>query len=284
MSPTASGAGTAFSIAIPVLLLAGILAVLGDQSGLVRIPRITAAAEIGPELVTIASRAYTYRPSGEFLSGRASMDAPLVEVTAPQSLDIMKFEVRAADYARCVADKACERADPRRRGKGDVPVTGVSFDDAAAYASWLSARTGDNWRLPTIAEWTFAAGSKAADVALGLVPDAGDPAARWLASYERESTLGDGALAAPSPLGSFGVNEFGVADLAGPVWEWTASCGGRTTLSPSGDLLSHLDSCGVHYLEGRHRAQMSNFVRDAIGGGCSAGTPPDNLGFRLVRD
>ena len=45
-----------------------------------------------------------------------------------------------------------------------------------------------------------------------------------------------------------------------------------------------IDNCGVHVLEGRHRAYMSNFVRDGKSGGCAVGTPPENLGFRLVRD
>ena len=76
----------------------------------------------------------------------------------------------------------------------------------------------------------------------------------------------------------------GIADLAGPVWEWTATCGSRTTLGGSGETLSHLDSCGVRLLEGKHRTPMNVFVRDAMGGGCSVGVPPDNLGFRLVRD
>ena len=52
----------------------------------------------------------------------------------------------------------------------------------------------------------------------------------------------------------------------------------------SGETLSHLDSCGVRLLEGRHRTPMNIFVRDAMGGGCSVGVPPDNLGFRLVRE
>jgi hypothetical protein len=40
----------------------------------------------------------------------------------------------------------------------------------------------------------------------------------------------------------------------------------------------------VHAVEGFHRTYMSNFIRDGKSGGCAVGTPPDNLGFRLVRD
>jgi hypothetical protein len=40
----------------------------------------------------------------------------------------------------------------------------------------------------------------------------------------------------------------------------------------------------VRVVEGAHRSYVSSFIRDARGGGCSTGTPPDNLGFRLVRE
>ena len=43
-------------------------------------------------------------------------------------------------------------------------------------------------------------------------------------------------------------------------------------------------NCGVRVVEGRHRTYVTDFVRDAHAGGCAVGTPPANLGFRLVRD
>jgi formylglycine-generating enzyme required for sulfatase activity len=75
-----------------------------------------------------------------------------------------------------------------------------------------------------------------------------------------------------------------VFDIEGPVWEWTSTCHGRTALDAEMTVLSRVDSCGVRLLEGRHRAATSYFVRDARSGGCAVGAPPDNLGFRLVRE
>ena len=267
----------------PALLLAALLAVVGTQTGLWR-GLMPTHPDFAPATSTIPTHPYSFRAGGDFLRDGVPVDGPLVTDAAPAPLEIMTFEVTATDYARCVADAACEPAEPRRQGKGDVPVTGVSFDDATAYAAWLSAATGEVWRLPSIAEWSFAAGSKATDEALNRETDAGNPAERWLAFYEKEAALGANALAAPEPVGSFGSNEFGVFDLDGTVWEWTASCGGRTSFDAAGTEVSHLDSCGVRYLEGRHRAAVSGFVRDALSGGCSVGAPPDNLGFRLVRE
>jgi formylglycine-generating enzyme required for sulfatase activity len=224
-----------------------------DQTWCVRLPSAAQVGAIqlsvvrfvpaaaGPEIVVIEPRPFAYRASGDFGRGKVSADGPLVKIGRPAPLEIMKYQVSAADYAQCVAAGACRKADPRRHGTGNLPVTGVSFNDATDYADWLSRRTG-------------------------------------------ESALSTDGPAKPEPLGSFGVNEFGVADLSAVVWEWTATCASRTSLDASGNTMSYLESCGVRYPEGRHRTPMSAFVRDAPGGGCSVGVPPDNLGFRLVRD
>jgi formylglycine-generating enzyme required for sulfatase activity len=197
---------------------------------------------------------------------------------------VMAHPVSVADYTLCVADGACDEADSAARAP-NMPVTGVSFDDAEAYAQWLTKTTGHAWRLPTDEEWAFFAGSRFADDALGLDDDDGaNPADRWLAAYQRETELsGEGSMP-PQPIGSEGSNEFGIGDLSGAVWEWTQTCYARVTVDAAGRELTRIDSCGVRIVEGRHRAAMSGFIRDARSGGCTAGRPPDNLGFRLVRD
>lgn len=277
-APARDGRAT---LVLPGLLLVALLVTIGLQSGAVSFRR-AADAGLDPEAVIVAARPYTYRAPGDFLRDGRVVDGPLVAVTAPAPLEIMTYQVSASEYARCVAEAACRKAEPRRRGFGDVPATGVSYDDATDYARWLSDKTGQAWRLPTVAEWVLAAGSRAVDPALAL-EGSDNPADRWLAAYERESALND-AAAAPVARGTFGMNEFGVADLAGSVWEWTSTCSTRTTVGPDGNVLSRVEACGVKELEGKHRTRMSDFVRDAQSGGCSTGTPPDNLGFRLVRD
>jgi formylglycine-generating enzyme required for sulfatase activity len=138
------------ALALPGLLLAALLATIGLQSGVVNFRPATAAGLV-PQTTTIASRPYVYRAPGEFQRDGRVVDGPLVTDTAPASLEIMTYQVSATEYARCVAEAACRRAEPRRRGSGDVPATGVSYDDATDYARWLSERTGEAWRLPTVA-------------------------------------------------------------------------------------------------------------------------------------
>ncbi len=282
---TAAEPGGAATLAVPALLLAGLLLAVAGQVGLLRLPRPASTVAVAmPETVLIAPRAFSYRAGGEFVRAGRPEDAPLVQVADPAPLEIMTYQVSASDYAVCVADGACAPAQPRRRGIGDIPVTGVSFEDASAYAQWLSTATGATWRLPSLEEWVFAAGDKAVDPALLAARETANPADRWLALYAKEATLGDAAFATPVARGTLGVNAFGVADLAGPVWEWTSTCNSRTLLDTDGTVLSRIESCGVRLLEGRHRTAMSYFIRDGRSGGCAVGAPPDNLGFRLVRE
>ena len=195
----------------------------------------------------------------------------------------MKYQVSAADYGRCVEDGACEAAEPGQPVPPGAPVTGVSYDDALKYAAWYSDVTGQSWRLPTDAEWAFVAAERfSGDPAVGDDPD--NPATAWLRRYREEAEKSRAIDARPQPAGAFGANSKGVFDLAGNVWEWTSTCYLRSTLAPDGSIRRSIDNCGVHIAEGRHRTYISNFIRDGKSGGCAFGRPPENLGFRLVRD
>jgi formylglycine-generating enzyme required for sulfatase activity len=273
----------ALDLLLPATLLAALVGVVTFETGIVNLPRIGTAIA-SPATTLIVPRAFSYRDTGVFQrpDGR-TIDGPLLAVANPAPLDLMTYQVTAGDYARCVADGAC--AAPRQRNLApDHPVTGVSFDDAIDYAGWLSAATGATWRLPTIAEWVFAAAENAVDPAIGATGDSDNPADAWIDAYEREAALARGETSDLGPVGSHGTNSFGLADVAGPVWEWTETCDSRTTLDPTGNIVSRLESCGVRLLEGQHRAPMSGFIRDARSGGCSTGRPPEALGFRLVRE
>lgn len=265
---------------LPAVILAGGLMLVAVQLGAVPVtPRHAAVAS--PETVTVPAGSFTYRPEGHFFHDEQPVDAPMATLEM-RPVTIMKYEVRSADYALCVGEGVCDPAEPRLPGEGDVPVTGVNYAGAVAYAAWLSARTGTQWELPTDREWAYAAGQTFEEDVLGATSPA-DPAALWLAKYEREAARQNDMDRVPQPIGSFGINANGVADMDGNVWEWTQTCHRRVHIDAEGKVLSEVPACTIRVLDGQHRASMSYFIRDAKSGGCSVGIPPDNLGFRLVR-
>ena len=118
----------------------------------------------GPEMVML--------PTGSFRMGSPASDTdsannerPVRTVTISKRIAIGKYEVTFADYDR-FADATAGVDRPRDEdwgadgdwgGRGTRPVFNVSWNDAKAYAAWLSAQTGKSYRLPTEAEWEYAA-------------------------------------------------------------------------------------------------------------------------------
>lgn len=280
----ATDAVSDISIAIPLALLAILSGAVAVESGFVAVskPIPTIAS---PELVTVAPGVFAYREATEYFRNGLAIDAPKRDVAMSTPLDIMKFQTTLAEYNRCVADDVCAAAEGRDSLlREDVPVTGVSYDDAVQYATWLSKRTGEEWRLPTDFELAYAAADRFPDDALGIDMNDKNPATRWLADYEREARRAAATDPRPQARGSFGISRTGLVDFAGNVWEWTTTCNKRIDIgSPSKAEEPDRGDCGIMIASGKHRAPMSSFVRNPKGGGCSVGSPPDNLGFRLVR-
>lgn len=246
-------------------LLVGILAFVSDLGHCLVNGRVSA-----PETV-------------EIRDGKPST-APRVGFATARALTIMKYEVTARDYQRCVEARACMAARLAATEETDFPVVGVSWRDASAYARWLTRQTGMRFRLPTEEEWIYAAGRRFQS---NIVPEAvaSDPGQRALIRYEQEARRDEPLGKQPLPTGAFGANENRLFDVAGNVWEWTSTCFVRQGLNATqSQTVTGTVNCGVRVVEGRHRTYMTDFIRDARAGGCSVGTPPSNLGFRLVRD
>ncbi len=224
---------------------------------------------------------FAYRPLGDFEADGRVIDAPARATRLDAPLDVMVEPVSQADYARCVAAAACPKLKTVDPAAENLPVVGVSWLEATAYAEFYARATGEDWRLPSDAEWAYAA----AERFRGEPPPAAngdDFARRWLARFDADSALAR-QTKAPQPFGHFGLNTLGVADLAGNVWERTSSCYERRAVEPNGEARLLTRNCQVRALEGEHRTFMSDFIRDGLTGGCSVGPPPTNLGFRLVR-
>ena len=133
------------------------------------------------------------------------------------SFSIGKYEVTNTEYARCVTTGACKANTVYQGFTGsNQPVVGVSWQDATDYAIWLSRETGRRYRLPTEAEWEFAAraGSQTAY-----------PWGSAIGS-KRANCNGCGSQwggKTTAPVGSFPANNWGLHNVSGNVWEWTCS-------------------------------------------------------------
>jgi formylglycine-generating enzyme required for sulfatase activity len=245
----------------------------------------TAASDKSPRdpqaFVELQPGTMSYRVAGDFTRAAKQAEAPLTSVRFTHPLSIMKHQVSAADYQRCVDAAGCRALSPGVKPLADRPAVQISWHDADAYAAWLSRLTGEHYRLPTDEEWAYSAGSRYKDDTLPI--DDSDPSKRWLARYDREASRETGTDE-PQPFGHFGVNEHGLYDTSGNVWEWTSTCFVRTKLDENSQAISKNSNCGVRVAEGQHRTYVTDFIRDARAGGCAAGVPPSNLGFRLVRE
>jgi len=246
-------------------------------------PEWTASRVPVPDVVELRPGVFRYRAGGDFTRDGKPARAPIVAVTVMRPFAVMKHQVTAADYRRCVEAGACPLVD-RDEVASDRPAVKISWRDAHAYASWLSHATGANFRLPTDAEWAYAAASRFKDDVLPESAYGSDPGRRALTIYDRDASREEVIDKAPQTIGSFGANENGLLDVAGNVWEWTDTCFARVMLDARGEAVATLANCGVRIAAGRHRSYVPDFIRDTRGGGCSAGAQPGNLGFRLVRD
>ncbi len=158
-------------------------------------------------------------PGGTFrmgdLSGEGFYDElPVHSVTVP-AFRLGKYEVTFAQWDACVADGGCGGFSPNDKGwgRGNRPVIWVSWDDAQSFIKWLNGKTGGNYRLPTEAEWEYAARAKST-TEYSWGNDIGSNRANC-----DDDECGD-SYEYTAPVGSFPANAWGLHDMHGNVWEW----------------------------------------------------------------
>lgn len=271
-------------------LLAGLAATGGLAafvSGTVPNANAAAGADTDPLIAVIPPGQVEYYSTAEGLVDGRPVAPQRLTASFEKPLRIMKRHVSQAEYARCVEAGGCRALDKSQQAdvSPELPVVGVSWDDATRYARWYSAQTGQVFRLPTYAEWVYAAGEAFKEDLRVDIYDSDNPAQRWLAEYALETQRKLSEDSAPKPFGHFGTNAAGVHDLGGNVWEWTDTCHVRQYLDAEGKpVLPPNENCGVRVVAGSHYSLITDFIRDPKGGACSVGIPPANLGIRLVLD
>ena len=229
-----------------------------------------------PEMVVV--------PAGSFRMGCVSGqdycyddEFPVHEVRVA-SFALGRYEVLFEEYDRFVAATGRESPGDRGWGRGGRPVINVSWEDATAYAEWLSAKTGERYRLPSESEWEYAARA-GTTTAYSWGPDIGQNRANCRGCGSRW----DGEQTAPA--GSFAANAWGLHDMHGNLWEWVEDCWHDSYARAPADssAWTHGGHCGRRVLRGGSWYNDPRDLRSAYRLWYGVEVRLGRVGFRLAR-
>jgi formylglycine-generating enzyme len=268
--------------------------------------------DICPEMVTL--------PGGEFMmgapsdeSGRKQTEGPQRRVTIAKRFALGRFEVTIDQFSSFVSEtglaagNVCQvlvehggskvlwsapQVSFRQPGfevTGTHPVVCMSGHDAQAYASWLRRRTGKPYRLPTEAEWEYAARAGTTTAynfgmdetelcANARFSDLGSPFG-WRGGC-RSTILAYGTI----PVGSFRPNGWGLADMHGNAWEWVEDCWSPDVrkLPTDGSAFMRPGGCEIGVIRGGSFAAGPKSVRSAHRRSGKLAGHYQSVGFRVA--
>jgi len=229
-----------------------------------------------PEMVII--------PAGSFMMGSiesassAYDEKPQHQVTIKYPFAIGRCEVTFADYDLFVIATGVKRPDDDGWGGSDRPVINVSWDDAQDYVRWLSQVTGRRYRLPTEAEWEYAARA-------GTSTDY-----YWVDHQDINdfSWYVENSAARRNPVGKKKANKFGLYDMAGNVWEWVEDCWHENYIgAPSNGSAwreENQGDCDNRVLHGGSWLSLYRSVHSANRNYGRSDSGNNDVGFRLAQD
>ena len=227
-----------------------------------------------PEMIAIGG--------GDFVMGSdrsqlASEERPSHRVTV-QRFAIGRHEVTFDDYGRFAQATGRSLPDDLGWGRGDRPVMNVSWEDASAYADWLSRQTGQRYRLPTEAEWEYAAAA-GSDTTFWWGFQLGENRANCFncgSRWDSKST---------APVGSFEPNDYGLHNTAGNVMEWVADCYHNSYQGAPEDGTAWLEpGCRKRVVRGGAFNKPGDSLRTTKRSGQEADSRLFVVGFRLARE
>ena len=228
----------------------------------------------GPELIILQG--------GKFQRGDLQGDGdgderpPINIKLKPFAIGI--YEITFDEYDLFCADSGRDMPDDEGWGRGRRPVINVSWEDASAYTLWLSRKTGHSYRLPSDAEWEYAAraGTKTRFWW-------GQEVEKHRANCEGCGSIWDGEKSAP--VGRFPPNRFGLHDSAGNLFEWVADClHDDFSQDPSDGSPVDRPDCGKRIIRGGAWSFPPKEIRSANRWRDFPTRRSDDTGFRVVRE
>ncbi|MCB2101167.1 MAG: SUMF1/EgtB/PvdO family nonheme iron enzyme [Rhodobacterales bacterium] len=269
-----SNRSSPFRAAVPALLV--LLALAAGRAGAESPPRGAPFrdCEQCPEMVVI--------PAGTGVigtDGGRPQEAPRHALRVDRPFALSRFEVTFDEWTACRQAGACA-ADPHDHdwGAGRRPVMNLTYADIGQYLDWLARKTGKPYRLPSEAEWEYAARG-GTDTPFWWGAEAG----KGRANCRKCGTPWSGKGSAP--VGSFAANPFGLYDTAGNVWEWVADCWHPSHADAPAGTAPRLDGdCTQRVIKGGSWYYVPRNARPAFRHMNHVAVNSYNIGFRVARD
>ncbi|MDB5631737.1 MAG: hypothetical protein JWR49_592 [Tardiphaga sp.] len=199
-------------------------------------------------------------------------EKPVHQVTI-KPVAISKYPVTVREWNECAAAKACGFV---ASGKDDAPVTNVSWSDAKQFVAWLAGVTKKAYRLPTEAEWEYAARG-------------GTQTKYWWGEQFQSGTANCknctdiAAAEQPVKVGSFKPNPFGLYDMGGGVDQWVEDCGHKNYQGAPSDGSAWVESdCVSHVLRSGSWKNDARYVRPANRDSYDTNVRYPTHGFRVA--
>ena len=249
--------------------------------------------ELCPLMVKVPSAQFTMgSPSTE--PGHQGNEEPQRLVNVVKPFAIGQFEITFDNWNACVKDGSChEKLKDEGWGRGTRPAIHVSWEDITNdYLPWLSKKAGHVYRLPSEAEWEYAA--RAQGPTSFSFGNNGDEICAFGngADQTAKEQNGAGSVAGCSdgfsytaPVGSFRPNQFGLFDMHGNVWEWVEDCWNENyTTAPGNSAAWTAGDCESRVVRGGSWNSDVNKLRSAARGWNNPGGRNRSIGFRVARD
>lgn len=217
-------------------------------------------------------------------AGAGKSEQPVREVVIGEPFAVGQTEVTVAHWKFCLQKGGCLGYDPSSKGvdmsQNDDPIGMIPFVAAESYLSWLSLYTGQRYRLPSEAEWEYAA-------------RAGTTTAFWWGDQARlgMANCTDCGTGFQTPkvheVKRYPPNAFGLYDMHGNVWEWVADCSNADYSGAPVDARARLTgNCSNRIVRGGGFGGPISTLRSANRNSLTAegGIANLALGFRVVRE